>query len=338
MRLSYSLKKNILETYVGGIINKFKIRKRRDVLFFIDILAQYIKECEKAGYSKEMEEIGQKWMNLGIQQVVPEIFKKIPIFFLNKIMKKVWVNLGLVDDLHVIKKNNIIEIKTKNEGITRIIGKNSAMVGFYIGVLNVIFKSQIKCVKSLQIKKYCNYVFSIENKAFDNPPCKSKEDYNKLNFLSPIEGFTLKDALKKGIFHLKKDNRLYFRGKLIIPLENTGFHIVSNKGILLEKVSLISYKYFKEIIKEKTTKEEKLVLLKNLLQTMGWGLVNIIYHNDNKELLIEIKNPPYGLQLEKDKWDFLAQIILGYLWLLDRKFRIIDIKEDYKMLTIKFLN
>lgn len=336
MQLSELLERNVLNTNVGNILNRFKIKHRRIVLFFEDILANYIRECENAGYEKEMKEIGQKWCVLTTKQLVPEVLKKLPLSIFFLFLKKMWINMGLMDNLNIVKNKNIIKIETKNEGVTRIIGRNNTMLGFYTGVLNIFFKSQIECIESLQTKKYCNYVFTIENRPLEIYHCKTKKIYNKLNFLPNIEGLTLKDALKKRIFYLKENNKIYFRKKPIVTVENTGFHIVSNKDILLEKVPLISYKYFKEFIKEKTTKEKKLTLLKNLLQIMGWGFVNIIFNN--KYIIIEIKNPPYGLQLEKDNWNFLVQTIVGYLWLLDKNFKIINIEKNYKKLTIKFSN
>lgn len=38
MRLSESLRKNIMEANVGGVINKFKLHKRRDTLFLRNCL------------------------------------------------------------------------------------------------------------------------------------------------------------------------------------------------------------------------------------------------------------------------------------------------------------
>jgi len=67
MRLSESLRRNIMNVIGGGIVNRFVLKKSRiDLLFFEDILANYIKGCEDAGFGKEMEETAEKWMNLTI--------------------------------------------------------------------------------------------------------------------------------------------------------------------------------------------------------------------------------------------------------------------------------
>lgn len=334
MRLSESLRRNIMEVDVGRVINRFKVKSRRDVLFFEDILANYIKECESAGYGEESKIIGQKWMSLTTKNFLPITLRKLPYSILfNIILKKIWINLGLLDDIHVTKNNNIIKIKTTNETTTRIIGPNKAIIGIYTGLLNIIFNSQVECLNSLQTKRSCKYTFRGKKESFE---IKSKKVniYKKMNYSPKIEGFTLKDALKANIIQLDKNNRLYFRGKSLCPRENTLFHLISNKKILFKKVPHLSYNFFKNIIQEKSSNNKKLVLLKTLLEIMGWGNVKIITKQSSIKLLI--KNPPYGIQLEKDDWGFLVKSILGYLWILNKKFKILEVKESYKSLRITY--
>ncbi|RLI95014.1 MAG: hypothetical protein DRO92_02290 [Candidatus Altiarchaeales archaeon] len=138
MRLSTSLKRNIIKTVVGGVTNISQGIYRRYTLFFEDILALYVKECENAGY--DMYNIDKKWMNLVMSKHFRGIITKLPIgIFLNVFMKNTWIGLGLMDDFRFTKKDNIVTIETKNEGVTRIIGKNTGMIGFYAGILNVLF-------------------------------------------------------------------------------------------------------------------------------------------------------------------------------------------------------
>jgi hypothetical protein len=323
-----------METTVGRLLNKFKIKSRRNVLVFENILANYVKECEKAGYGKEMVETAQTWTNLVIQNVVPKILKKTPIFFINKIMKTVWVNLGLLSDIYAVKRDNLIEIETKNEAITRQLGKNECSKGFYVGILNILFNSHVECIKTIQTKKYCKYVYKIINKNFEPLKTKKKELYNKLNQLPKIKGITLKDALKANVFQLKNNNRLYFRGKSLWYVENTGFHILGNKQILLKKVPKISYDFFKQTVRKKSSNTEKLALIKTLLQSMGWGIISII--NQKNKILFEISYLPYGLQKEKDNWYFLIDLILGYLWLINKKLKIKNVEKLYKKIIISY--
>lgn len=323
-----------MEATVGGILNTFKLRKRRVTLFFEDILAIYTKECEMAGFDKEMGEMLQKWMFLYFEKLLPKPLKILPReVLLNVVIKKVWVNLGLVDDFLYIPEGDNIRIKTKNEGVTRIVGKTRGMVGFYQGVLAPTFNSRFEPVEVVQEKASCEYVYKSTGKPLMIEG-KSKREYNSLNHLVPIEGHTLKNALEKGLFRLTENNKISFRGKLLCPVENTIFQIIGNRGICLEKIPHISYSFFSDIIEKESPNEKKIVLLKTLLQTMGWGIVNIMI--DEAKIVIDIKNPPHGLQKEKDNWDFLIRTIQGYLWTLNENFRIDDIKEEYKKVQATF--
>ena len=334
MRMSESLQKNVLEVGVGILLNKFKGKSRRDTFFFEDILAEYVFDCQSKGYNQEMRCVGQEWMSRVIQELIPNTITKLPPdLFFNLIMRKIWINLGLMDDLNVVSKNNLFEFEIKNEGLTRLVGKNELAVGLYMGVLNALFERQVECKSVSQTRELCKYSFLILKEPFEIKS-KTKEDYLKLNHISPINGFTLKDALREGIFQLNS-NRVCFRGKDIGPIENTVFHIIGHRGILLENVSTISRNYFKQIIEKDASYEKKLVLLKTLLQVMGWGIVNITIEDKDK-ITIDIKSPPYGLLVEEDNWDFLIQTILGYLQNINPNFRLSSVQQEYEKISTSF--
>lgn len=334
MRFSELLEKDIIETSVSGLLNKFYGKTRRDVFIFEDILALYIKECEKSGYAELLKNIHKKCSTIIIQSLIHDKIRILHHTILIKIVGSVWKNLGLMNHIYVTKKSNLIEINTKNEFLTRIIGENSFMVGFYEGILNGFFKSEVEFSKILQTKNNCKYIFKIKAKPFIINK-KDMKDYSKLNCSYDVKGFTFKDAIKRNIFQLKQ-NKIYFRKKLLIPIENTIFHLISNEGLLLKKLSQISYDFFKNIIEMKSTTDKKLLLLKNLLQLTGWGSVSISIIKNN-EIFLKIRSPPYGLQSEKDNWQFLYRIVLGYLWLLNKNYKIKLIKESYRMLEISFI-
>ncbi|MCK4714765.1 MAG: hypothetical protein KAT35_04265, partial [Candidatus Aenigmarchaeota archaeon] len=112
MRLSESLRRNIMEANVGGVVNRFKIRKRRVTLFFGDIFMRYIEECEGSGHKKEMKSIAEEWMLHYFKVLVPGSLKSLPLFLLNAVMRKVWINLGLMDDFRIVRKGDVMEIHT----------------------------------------------------------------------------------------------------------------------------------------------------------------------------------------------------------------------------------
>jgi hypothetical protein len=324
MRLSSAIGKRILNPTPGGILYKFKGRPRRDTFFFEDIIANYVKVCEDAGFSSEMQKMGQEWMSRIIQELIPNTLLKLPrILFINRVMRKIWANLGLVPYIHAEKKGKLIELDTKDEVITRLIGENHLSIGSYQGVLNTLFESHFECKSASQTRDSCKYVFELIDKKF-KINSKTKDEYLKLNSPAYGVGTTLDSVLKEGIFQLKEKNRVYFRGKSINPMENTLLHIFGNYSILMEKVPEISYSYFKDVVEADASPEKKLKLIKTLISSMGYGIVNIIIEDDS--LLFRIKNPPYGLQTDEDNWDFLVNTILGYLWLINEKFKIEKIR------------
>ena len=304
MKISEFLRRGILQIAGGVIINFFKMKKRRDTLYFGDIPAKYFLMCEKKGFGREIRNLARKWMYLYFTILTPDAFKKLPPEdVLNTIVKKIWINMGLMSDFSMSEEGDLIHIETKNEGTSELIGKNSFQVGFYEGILNALYGKEFKVVNVRQTKKECSYSFKILGKRF-RIEGKKKEEYNKLNYFPHAKGLTLKDMLKNNVFHLK-GQKLYFRGRVLYPIENTVIHLFSNAGIMLDKVTEISYDFFNEVIEKNSERADKLKLLKNLMQVMGWGALSITERKNS--IKVKIENPPYGLQKEKDNWDFLVR-------------------------------
>lgn len=75
-------------------------------------------------------------------------------------------------------------------------------------------------------------------------------------------------------------------------------------------------------------------MLKNILQILGWGEVKISVKNNS--ILFSVKYPPCGLQTENDNWAFLAEVVQGYLWLLDKKTKINKTEYRNRVLRISY--
>ena len=308
-----------MESGVGGIVNKFKIRPRRVTLFFEDIIANYIKECEEAGYAGEMRSIGVWWGILTARTLIPPFILNASLPLFSQVAKRVWMHLGIVDAIGMKKTENTIVLTTERDSITRIIGKNALVEGSFAGVLEVYLKSRLKPVYVSQTTQFSKYEYLILNEPI-YVKGRSKEEYNKLNKIPSMKGYALKDAIRKKVFQLK-GNRMYFRGKSICNSENTLFHLIGNHNIMLDAIPKISYDYFNGIVEKNVPSEKKLVLLKTLLQVMGWGVVKIRVR-DNDEVVVEITHLPCGLQQQEDNWDFLVRTVLGYLWIINKNLEI----------------
>jgi len=315
MRLSLSIQMDVLKAKAGHILNTFKIYPRRDVLFFEDILAQYIQECEKAGYGNEIFDIGKKWGASGIPFIPKSVLMLSPEYITNIVIKNVWTNLGLLDDFNMVHSANVYTFSTRNEFITRIIGKNRFMCGLFAGAAAGFHQRDAQCCKCTQTTGACSYIVTCSRKPF-SLAAKDFEVYGRLNKLPQKDGFSLKKALIGGSFQLE-GNRMTFRGKTMLCVENTGFHLLGSSGILLDRLSDITQSFFEKLVRKDATCNNRLVLLKTILQSCGWGGVALMIEKGEVRFFIE--HPPYGIQAEKDNWDFLAYFILGYLRTIDRK-------------------
>lgn len=335
MRLSESLRRGTMKAGAGGIINRFKARKRRDVLFFEDILARYIKECEEAGYGRDMEEIGRKWMNLVITNLFPRAVIRMPIRILLPIAKSIWTNLGLIDDVKVERNGEMVKICTKNEYITRIIGRNRFSSGFFAGILDVMFSADVEVISSSQTKGESEYIFRPVKGSKTRLQSKSKDIYNSLNEIVPANRPAIKHAMIKKMFRIE-GNMLKFRGRLISPIENTLFHLMGADMILPARLSEISREYFDSLLYERASEVEKIRLMKNIFQAMGWGAISI--STGNGGVTVEVDRPPIGLQEGGDNWNFLALCMLGYLQAVYSRIGINRVRYANRKLTIRFSN
>ncbi len=310
MKLSESLRRNIIETRTGNIINRFKLLKRRNVFFFEELEAQYIHECEKSGYSEHTLRMGQEWMSLVFKALMPSLAKNIPpTFFLNHMVKKLWNSIGLVESFVISKSGNELTITTHNEAITRYIGANSFTVGCYLGIINAVFDSSAKPVKTSQSRHVSEYTYLLEDTKPLLPEGKPSHVYWNLNQPKEMKGYTIKHALKNNIFRMK-NNIIYFREKHISPVESTIFTIIGESGILQDRIVSLSYDFFSDVVAYENSENKILHTLKTLFQIMGWGRMNII--TNKNAIRIELAKPPYSLK-KTDNWNYLALTILGYL-------------------------
>jgi hypothetical protein len=333
MRLGELIQKKILTGVGGKVAYRFGGSERRHTLFSEDILAEYAKECQNAGFGEQMREIGEGWLSRLVSAKMPNYFKKIPqITFLNYFLGRNLANIGLIESLRASRNDNVISLEIKKEGVTRIVGRNDFLMGLHQGVIEVLNDRKVKPVKVEQTKEGSHYEFEILEEPFtiDTKPIRK---YNELNTHPQSMEAGLEELLRKKIFTLR-GNRMYFRGKSIGPVENTVFHLFGQYGLCIDRVSHISFDYFNELVDKDSSIEGKLSFLKTFIQATGWGIVNMLWKPP--QLTVTIKHPPYGLQPEGDNWTFLANTILGYLWIVDKSFKIEKISEDNRKLIMNY--
>jgi|GEM_PF-806403 len=332
MRLSESLRKNIMQTAPGGITNRFKISRRRDVLFFEEILAGYIKACEDAGYGTQMKRIAKEWGFLYVKSFLPEFMEKLPKrILLNSVMGKVLMNIGLLGGLRAGIKGSGITLSVRDEAVTRCVGENQFCMGLWEGVISGLYRRDAEAISASQTREKSVYVFSLRDARFDRES-KGKGRYIALNRTFGENG-ELKRCLRMRIIILK-ENRMYFRGKSVVLGENTLFHLFGLKKILAGRIAELSYSCFRDVIDPDSSLDSKMVMLKNILQVFGWGEITIRY--GAKGVTVEIRNPPYGMQKGEDNWTFLANAVLGYILLVDRRYRIFGMRKSGRVLEMLY--
>jgi len=334
MRFTETLRKKIIHPFSGAIVNRFKLRERRDVVFFADIVNHLIKKWERED-PELLESIGREWMAFYMKSLLPDILKNMPItMFMNTVMKSVWKSLGLLDDMKAENDGDVVILKTLDEDITNEIGKNHFLPGLYAGILSVFTGKEVVITNITAASgkvDYNVYVFSLTKKPFDVKP-REKELYNRLNKLNVTTGINLETAIQKGIIKTDTANKMYYRGFRLSAVENTLFHIIGEHKELLEDVANVSEGFFSHLVDKETPTYDRMKLLRNLLQITGWG--NIKVKMDKKEVVVVARNMPYSLKQKGDNWKFLSCVILGFLRSSIPKSRIKDYRVGEKRLRI----
>lgn len=326
MEFAEYLQKEIYTTGGGIISSKLNINPYRSILIPEEILARYVKYLDGKEKTKHIYLLIKDWC----EKIIRSKFSSQSGFsceqVFNTILKRIWCTTGSMNNLVAKKEGKDIIIQTDDECITQLIGKNNMMPAFFEGAISALTNKKVK-LKDARQGKHSKYIFSLLNEDCYNPDTQLKPQIS-----SDEGGFNLKDALSYNLFILK-DNKIFFEEKQLILIESSILHRLPNTKEDIDAVSHIAYNFFNEL----TTKFHgtgKLVLLKKLLQSMGWGGILIKYHNSDIQL--QIKSAPKNALGSGDDWRFFAGIILGYLWSLNPNLTIISMRSSTESLNIHF--
>lgn len=312
MRLSESIRRSVLATGGGSIVNRFQIDARRNVLFFEEVLADYVAGCEDLGFGDEMYGLGKTWTGVSIQQLVPKLVRRLGAeVIVNRVLNKTWRNLGLMGDVHLSFEPDSLILDSRDEFITRYIGENRFAQGVYVGIVSSLTGRDLECVESSQGKSECRYVFRENGRDVGIVPAKEKKVYRLLNSPRSSRGLSMEKAIRSGLFTLDSDNRLSFRGNRISPFENTLLHLVGGINFRQDVLYDLLRAFFDETFDEAGGTDEKLVFTKSIGESMGWGTINIIVDKDRAKVILA--NPPYGLQAAEDNWEVFKTAFGAFL-------------------------
>jgi len=315
MKLSTSLYKGLMEVGVGSVLNRFKINSRRDILIFEDLVCEHFQYLQEKGKGEVLFRVGKEWAFLCINNLLPSIIRKLGVVgTVENFCGPAWKNIGVLESVEIKQEGKEIILKTEGETISSKIGPNRFMEGFFAGVLSALYKQDITFLNSKNQSGIICYRFKIRRGKF-HVKGRKKTEYDKLNKTRKVEGFRLKDLMKKGLVKLKEGNKLEYRGKRMFIFENTALHLFGINSELLEGAEIASRNFFSELVDEKAGRREKLFLMKNLLQIMGWGKVRLILKD--RTVKVVTTELPHGLHSGPENWDYLDYMVLGYLKIID---------------------
>lgn len=314
MKLSESLRKRIIAINPGKIISTFKAKPRRYVIFFEELLAEYIKACEDNGEGPIIDHICRDAIALVAVSIAPKTLRKLPfLWVLNKVARNIWISIGGADDVRATRKGNTVTVAIQNGMVTRYIGSNHFTTGLLNGILTMLSGKQVIYAGETSNGGWHEYHFTLTSTPWEEIVPKDKALYDQQNFSHHPTGFDLKDALRRGTISMK-GNRLSFRGKSLVLMENTFFHLLSQRSAL-DHLSTLSFRFFSDLVSPHASQERKLLFLKTMLQFMGWG--HLTSTRTPRSLVLTLRHLPFGLQREQDNWLFIAKVIEGYVRLVD---------------------
>ncbi len=333
MSLADFIQRKIVQSRRGSLFSSGFGKKRRDILFFEEILANYFQMCEKAGFEKEMEELAGDWMTIMINAYAPSVVKVLPLeSCINLLLERLWKKIGILEKCHAKKSGENTIIETKGEPFVRFIGENSFSKGLFTGVVEAYYLKKANLVNLDWNGTGGVYTIALGNEKIDLA-LKDKKEYYWLNTMRPNKKQSLEELIRAGAVSLRK-NRVFYLGKKMFIMETSLPHLIAQKGVKLELLARASEDFFKTKLSKSREFNGGFRHAKLLFQLNGFGEVDIL--QNGKSLSVNIRHPPYGMQLAKDKWDFIAQYILGYLRAMDNSFKFVGSKEFSRKLILSY--
>jgi len=311
MNLAGSIHKGIISIKPGGVHNTHILKRRRNTIFFEDLISEYYKICEQHGHGEQLYSTAQEWMaKVGITLSPPEVLKNPGINIINNIQNPMWSNLGLINKIHAEQDKDRVSVTVESPCCTRIIGKNAFMSGVFTGAMNYAFLRQVELLSEKTTKERSIFEYKILSTKFVNNAI-DRQKYIKMNEIPDTKSTSMKHALNAKTIQLHENNRLYLRNHPLWYVENTIFHMLGHRGLMLAELEDLSKNFFKSLIDKDTSLENKLRLLKTIIQTLGWGIVTILI--DGNQIIIKIDFIPHGLQTTPDNYSLLTSVWTGYL-------------------------
>lgn len=343
----------------GIIISKTSSRysnkesSRRIIFYFEDILSGLQrKTIEKLGKNKSAD----LWYKIGkdtaIRYMLLSKIQKIPQFLLSSVINHMFAKFkgggtSVAKKIHFDNKNKSLIMVGKENIYCRKSMEGNLFAGSVSGFLSYLTGKNIEAeTKCYKCPLYCKIVANKKIPFKYKPNIQELiplEKYEQFNFIQNIKSIkkeiSFSDLLKFKKIWIDNSEKFCFQNKTIVPIE------IGAYGILVKKYLEINQEDFlrKTILKEsenfachflKNKEKDKLYLIKNILCSLGWGILN--YKKEKHKIIFNIINPPIT------KYNFIYESIVlnGFInEALNKKFKMENLNQNnnFSLITITYL-
>lgn len=340
----------------GIIINKTsrkfggKVSQKRTIFHFEDIFANLqLETISKLGRKQNSEIYYKIGKDLGIRYMILANAKRPSKFLLPFIIKILFEMIKsngstVTNNVNFDNNKNSLTLKGSNNIICRKTGDNS----FFAGIFSSIFSFLVG--ENIEAEGYCNCPANC--KIIIDPRIKQKytpkmsnlkliRNYNQINFpemKKTINGLdSFKDFMRFKRIKFEKDEKFNFMGKTIIPTEQSMPDFIADHYIKIEREDILkkgiinaAEKLAEDILKESSSKKEKIELMIKMLSALGWGIP--YYRKMGEKITFSLLYPP----ISGYNPIYNALVIKGFLnHIFNKKFRVKEIKVNYNPTIIK---
>lgn len=338
--------KKLLIEQPGIIINKVvqkygdKQSRFRTIFFFEEIMAELqikskplLKNKHEIFWTKIGYETTKRYFKLGSVSAPPSILFKTVLNYIFNGFKG--AGQTFCEDIKINK--SIIELKGKNNVVSRLSKTNSISKGITKAVLEALTNKETKVSghfdENLEIIKAIIQDKKIE---YDDKNLEETNLYNKVNFQVNTNKFketSFKELMKFKKITFDENNKLSYKNQTLFVGEIGMVSLIHN-NFKEENLS----EDFNKIVYNSTVEVAKKILLskiiknnikevENIISALGYGIAT---YSKNK---IKIKYPPYS----KYGYEFLIPIYKGFIDVaIDKKTKIINKKIELNSIMLEF--
>ena len=331
-----------------GYIGKSKFKKRL-VFDFEDNLSELQIETKKELGKEKSSDLWYKiGKDLGVNYLIFSGVKKPSRELLPEVLKMI-INLinkngtSIAQDLSFNQNKKTLFLKGKENLVCRKSKESSIYEGIFSGIFSFLIGENIEAKSDCKnCPNECKIVLSPLIKKRYVSKKRFLDEYEKIHFqktkIKDKNLKSLKEMIQFRKIKIKEMEKFYFDSKVIgvtepILFKLIVYHFSKTKNSQLLKRSLIksSEKLASDLFEKINSKKEKIMAIRNMLSSFGWGLPYHIKKED--KVIFYLVNPP----IKGNSAFYLAFIINGYInYIYKKNFRLNLIKSKKDLFVFEF--